>query len=271
MRSFWKGSISFGLVSIPVSLYTATASKDPRFHYLHRACHAPVQYKKVCSQCGQSLEKDDIVLGYEVQDGAYVPIEAQDLEALPKGEAQTIAILQFLDPVDLDPVYYLKPYYLEPAKGAAKAYGLLFEAMNKTGKVGLCRIRLRSRPSLALIRPYRKNSLLMETLMDPDEVRSIEDLSLGEPAQPSPKEVELAEALIAALEGHFEPEAHPDEYRTALHDLIEAKAETHQVTAPAATAATGKVVDLMEALRASLAKEEGKDEPLPAHAGQGRR
>jgi DNA end-binding protein Ku len=259
MRSFWKGAISFGLVNIPVRLYTATESRDPQLHYLHAPCMAPVQYRKVCSACGVEVPKDELILGAETDRG-YVPLTRQEVAELDVGERQTVAILQFLRPDELDPIYLQRHYYLEPTGGGGKAYALLRAAMEEEGAVGLCRLRLRAKPTLALLRPYEGRVLALDTLFDPDEVRRVDTLETPR-LEASDKERELARSLIRTLTAPFVPEEHEDAYRQALERLIAAKAP---VAAPAAPETAP--VDLLEVLRASLAEVSGEGSRVPADA-----
>ncbi len=267
MRSFWKGAITFGLVTIPIRLYVATESKDPTLHYLHAADNAPVRYQKVCSLCGSALDRSDIVLGYEFSPGRYVPVPEEELKELQTGDRHAAEILAFVPGDSLDPIFFAKAYYAEPLDGADKPYALLRQAMAKSGRVALARLTLRTRPVLGLIRLHETGALLLETLFDPDEVRDASELTIPEAAQVGEKELSLAMTLVDALAGPFEPAQVPDTYRHALEDLLARKAEVALATQPEEVP-TGKVVDLMAALEASIARAREEGAGVQAHAGR---
>jgi len=251
MRTLWKGAVSFGLVNIPVKMYAATEKKDIKFNYLHRECMSPVEYHKFCPRCGREISSEEIVRGYEYQKGNYVVINEEDLERIPLNNTKTIDILDFVDISQVDPVFFDKSYYLEAAAGGEKAYALLIEAMNKTGKVAIARVIIRSKQSLAALR-VKDQVLLMETIFYPDEIRSPASLNPGlDGAKLHENEIKMAVNLIENLSVNFEPEKYHDEYRQALRELIDAKIVGKEVVAPT-VAETGKVVDLMEALQASV-------------------
>jgi len=252
VRSMWQGTLSFGLVSIPVKLYSASEDRDPRLHYLHRACLQPVRYKKVCSACGEEVTEDELALGHEYQPGRYVPVEKDEMAELTgSGSDRRIEILQFPRSDELDAVYYLKPYYVEPQRGGQRAYQLLRQALDGAGRVALCRLSLRSRERLAALRPYGAQALALETMHAPDEVRDVGDLDLGDDVSPSEAELKLAKALIDTLAAPFLPQDHPDAYRERLGALLERKAAE---LPPAPEAPVGESMeDLLGRLRESLA------------------
>lgn len=252
MRSLWKGTISFGLVTIPVKLYTATEDRDVKFRYLHADCKTPVKYVKTCPACQREVAMAEIVRGYEYEPGRFVVFDDDDFADLPAPQSRTVEILEFIRLAEVDPIYYDKTYFLEPGEGAAKAYGLLHRALSESGRVGIGRVAIRSRSTLAAIRVYTPQVLAMETMHDPDEVRSPAALHI--PALPAVREPELqmASALIQMLAAEFRPEALQDDYRTVLLERIQAKVAGAEVHIPAAAAPTGQVVDLMEALRQSI-------------------
>lgn len=258
MRSIWKGSLSFGLVVIPIRLYSATESRELHLRYLHQADMGRIQYRKYCSVCEHEVQPDDIALGYEYEPGAYVPLSQEELDTLPAGPGHTVEIAAFVDASEIDPVYYHKAYHVEPGTGGERAYALLCEAMADAGRSALCRVVLRRKPALALVRRYGDENLLMETLHDPDEVRSIDGLDVPHNVTATPKERSLARALIEHLAVPFDPAAYPDPYRAALSQLIAAKIEGAQVVGPRA-AEPAPVRDLMAALEASL------EHPAPIH------
>ena len=251
MRSIWQGTLAFGLVSIPVKLYSASEDKDPRLHYLHRACLQPVRYRKVCSACGQEVPEDELALGHEYAPGQYVVVEKQEMADVASDvQDRRIEILQFPRAGELDAVYFMKPYYLEPQAGGHRAYQLLRQALEGAERVALCRLVLRKRPRLATLRPYAAQAMSLETMHAPDEVRDVADLELGGDVSPSEPELKLAQALIDTLAGPFVPQNHPDAYRERLSSLLERKA----AQAPAATERpVGEDMgELLARLRASL-------------------
>jgi len=221
VRSLWKGSISFGLVNIPVRLYAATEEKSVRFNLLHRACRTPIKYQKVCPHCGREVSQDEIVRGYAYDRNRYVLMEEEDFENLPLPTSRQVAILDFVDLSEIDPLYYDKSYYLEPDEGAEKAYALLRRAMREKGRVAIAKVAIRSREALACVRVYGQ-ALVMETMYYPDEIRPAERLD-GIAAEPelSEREVAMAVQLIDNLTEPFDPGKYRDHYREALLSAIE--------------------------------------------------
>lgn len=267
MRTLWKGAISFGLVNVPIRMYTATERKDIHFQYLHAACKTPIQYQKFCPTCRVEVDQDDIVRGYEYEKGRYVIIRDGDLELLPGEKTKTVDILDFVDLSEIDPVYFDKTYYLEPNPGGEKAYTLLKKAMEETGKIAIARVMIRSKTALACIRVFR-NLLTLETMFYPDEIRSPETLSTGVKEDAlHPNEITMAKSLIENLSAHFEPEKYTDDYRAKLMEAIQAKIVDEEVEVPTAPE-TAKVLDLMEALRASIKATEKKEKQVPRARGR---
>lgn len=257
----WKGNISFGMVTIPVRLYSATENKDIRLHFLHETCMAPVRYQKVCGACGKPAE--DIVLGYEVDDGAYVALKDEELESLGAGSLHSMDIMAFVNIEEVDPVFFDKSYFVEAQTGGQKAYALLRAALAQRKRAALARIVLRRKDHLAILRPFKALGLIMETLHDADEVRDLATLDLPEGAIVDEKELGLALMLIDALAAPFEPNAEEDRYRTALRELISAKVAGQQTVLRVEPAAP-PVADLLTALRASLNDIESR-EHAPVH------
>lgn len=262
MRNIWKGAISFGLVSIPIKLYTATESKDIKFNFLHRECKSPIKYEKVCPVCKVELNSEDLVRGYEYEKGRYVIIDEVDLEKIPLSTLKSIEILDFVSIEEIDPIYYVKSYYVVPGDLGAKPYHLLLEAMKKTGRIAVARVVLRQKESLAVLRTDDK-VLVMETIFYPDEIRSPEmipemkyDINIHD------NELKMAVNLIESLTAEFEPGKYKNNYREALLELIGAKVKGEEVITPAQPETT-KVVDLMEALKASIeaAQKDKKNVP----------
>ncbi|MBU8907427.1 Ku protein [Desertibacillus haloalkaliphilus] len=253
MHTMWKGSISFGLVHIPIKLYAATEDKDIKMRSLHKECHTPIKYEKVCPSCGKELAADDIVKGYEYEPGKYVIIEDEELENLKAEQNKSVEIIDFVKLDEIDPVYFNKSYFVGPNEHGEKPYMLLKNAIEQSGKIGLAKITIRSKEQLAAVRAY-KNALILETIHYPDEVRQVnqvpgvpEDIELNE------KEMETAVQLIEQLSTTFEPEKYTDDYRSKLMELIQAKIAGNEGTV-AQEAPERNVVDLMEALQASIDK-----------------
>lgn len=251
MRNIWKGVISFGLVTIPIKLYTATEVKDIKFNFLHRECKSPIKYEKVCPVCKKEVASTDLVRGYEYERGRYVVVEEEDLEKIPLSTLKSIEILDFVDLKEIDPIYYVKSYYIAPGELGTKPYQLLLEAMHKTGRIAIARVVLRQKESLAILRVYR-NCLVMETIFYPEEIRATNLIpELNYDVKIHENEMKMAVSLIENLSAEFQPEKYQNNYRQALLELIQAKVSGEEIVEPARPEAT-KVVDLMEALKASI-------------------
>ncbi|WP_330619535.1 non-homologous end joining protein Ku [Vallitalea pronyensis] len=263
----WKGSISFGLVNIPIKMFAATESKDVRFRYIHKTCNTPVKYKKVCPTCNEEVKEEDIVKGFEYEPGRFVIITNEDLESV-KSEVngKTIEIVDFVKLSEIDPIYFNKTYYLAPQDTVGKAYKLLRKAMDDTEKIAIARITIRNKQSLAALRVL-KNVLVMETIFYPDEVRPISQVpGLPEDENVNEGELTIANQLIDQLTAAFDPSKYKDDYREAMLDLINKKiaGQDVQVTKEAPER---NVIDLMEALQASLQQakpQKGKPEKSTA-------
>ena len=252
MRSIWKGAISFGLVSIPVKLYSATEEKDVAFHQVHREDGGRIRYKRVCQIDGEEVQYSDIAKGYELPSGEVVVLTDEDFSDLPLSTSRAIDVLEFVPLEQVDPMYFSKSYYLEPEGQGAKPYVLLREALENSGRVALVKVALRSRESLATLR-VRGGVFVLEMMLWPDEIREANFAFLDEDIEVRQQELQMAESLIESLSGDFEPDQYADNYREALQSLIEAKVEGREVVQPAEPAAdAGTVVDLMAALRASV-------------------
>jgi DNA end-binding protein Ku len=253
-RPLWSGSISFGLVNVPVRLVSATASKDVRFHQLHDEDGARIQQKRVCSADGGEVSYDHIVKGYELGPGRYVVVQPEELAALDPEATHTIDLEEFVDLDEIDPVYFEKAYYLLPDRNAEKPYSLLVAAMAGSNKVGLGRFVMRTKQYLAALRA-KEGALLLSTMLFADEVVPVADLEgLPDGATPlSDREIAMAEQLVASLTAPFEPAKYTDTYRQHVLELIEAKAEGHEVATVAPLTPAAPVIDLMAALEASLA------------------
>jgi DNA end-binding protein Ku len=251
MRSIWSGAISFGLVSVPVRMFPATESKEVRFHFLHKKDLTPIAYEKVRRDDREPVYPDEVVRGFEIEKGRYVPLEDDDLDRLDVELTHSIDILDFVSLDEIDPVYFRKAYYLLPAEGAEKPYRLLVRALEETGKVAIAKVVIRNKQHLAAVRPY-EGVLLLETMYYSDEVRKPQALD-GDLEKPrlQKAEVEMAKSLVENLSGTFEPEKYDDQYRKELLDLIRAKAEGQPLPEPAEEP-EGEMVDLMAALRESV-------------------
>ena len=253
MHTMWKGSISFGLVNIPIKLHTATEDKDIKLRTLHKKCHSPIKYEKVCSVCNEELKPEEIVKAYEYTKGKYVVLEEEELEKLRKeNEDKAVEIIDFVKMDEIDPIFYNRSYYMSPNEGGGKAYSLLRKALKESQKVGIAKIVIRAKEQLAIVRVY-ENTLVMETIHFPDEVRSASDVpSVPAEDKVTEKELDTAIMLIDQLTTEFEPEKYTDEYRTALLELIESKRTGQEVVNAKEKEPVTNVTDLMAALQASI-------------------
>ncbi len=257
MRSLWKGAVSFGLVYVPVKLYAATEKKDIKFNYLHEKCKTPVKYRRYCPYCDTEVPMEEIVRGYEYEKRKYVVISEEDFEKPAVTGGKNIEILDFVDLAEIDPIYYEKAYYLAPGDGGAKVYELLRKAMSEAGKVAVARVTIRSRESLAALR-VSSGVLVMSTMHYPDEIRQPSALpEMNYQVSLHDNEVKMAVSLISSLSAEFQPGKYTDKYRQRLMEVIQARIAGEVVETPPKPEA-GRVVDLMEALKASidLAREE---------------
>ncbi|MEV4455282.1 Ku protein [Microbispora sp. NPDC049633] len=251
MRSIWKGAISFGLVTIPVKLYSATEQKDVAFHQVHREDGGRIKYKRVCSVDGEEVPYSDIAKGYELATGEMVVLTDEDFSDLPLTTSRRIDVLQFTPAEQIDPIYFAKSYYLEPDGQGAKPYVLLRDALERSGQVAVVKIALRQRESLAALR-VRDGVFVLETMLWPDEIREADFGFLEEDVDVRPQELKMAESLIETMVADFDPTEYKDAYREALQEVIEAKVAGKELVAPEVPAEAGPAVDLMAALRASV-------------------
>ncbi|ADY56575.1 DNA end-binding protein Ku [Syntrophobotulus glycolicus DSM 8271] len=264
MHTVWKGSVSFGLVNIPIKMFAATEEKDIKFRYLHKDCHTPVKYDKICPTCRKSLKEEDIVKGYEYESGRFIIIDDHDLDALrAEAGSKSIEILDFVNLSEIDPIFFDKSYYLSPPDANNKAYDLLRKAMSDTGKIAIARMTIRNKQTLAVLRVFQ-NTLVLETIYYPDEVRPVSQIpALPENAEVNPKELDIAVKLIENLTANFEPQKYQNNYRQALLDLIQKKIEGNDIQV-APEAPQKNVIDLMEALQASLKETQHKPDQKPS-------
>jgi DNA end-binding protein Ku len=261
MHTMWKGSISFGLVNIPIKLHTATEDKDIKLRTLHNKCHAPIKYEKICTVCEQEVKPEDIVKAYEYTKGKFAVLDQEDLEKLRKeNEEKAVEIIDFVKMEEIDPIYFDRSYYMSPNEGGGKAYSLLRKALQESQKVGIAKIIIRSKEQMAVIRVY-ENTLVMETIHFPDEVRRAGDVpNVPSDDKVTDKELATAIMLIDQLTTEFEPEKYTDEYRTALLELIEAKRTGQETVTPTAKETPSNVTDLMAALQASIDRTKPRNE-----------
>jgi DNA end-binding protein Ku len=256
----WKGAISFGLVTIPVSVYPATEEKGLKFNQLHDEDGGRIRYKRVCEKDGEEVTFEHIVKGYEVEKDRYVVLSDEDFDAVPVESSRAIDIERFVDLDDIDPVMFKKSYYLIPEETGAKAYALLREAMSEDGRVGIAKVSFRDKEHLAALR-FKDDAFVLETMYWPDELREADFGGVNVSGKVTDQEMAMARQLIDSLAGEWTPEQFSDEYREGLLQIVEAKlhGQEIEVVAPEPTA---KVVDLMEALKASVAAAK-KQEPAP--------
>jgi DNA end-binding protein Ku len=249
-RSMWKGAISFGLVTIPVAVYPATEERSVKFNQLHDEDMGRIRYKRVCEVDGEEVPYEHIVKGYEIEKDRYVVLEDEDFDAVPVESSRTIDIQQFVDLEEIDPILFKKSYYLVPDETGAKAYALLRRALEEESKVGISKVSFRDKEHLAALR-FKDDAFVLETMFWPDEIRAAEFDTIHEDGKIRDQEVEMAKALIENLSEPWNPEAFKDEYREALLGIVEKKAAGEEIEA-APEAQPARVVDLMEALKASV-------------------
>jgi DNA end-binding protein Ku len=255
-RPIWSGTISFGLVSVPVKMYSATESKELKFHFLHKDDLSPIGYDKVRKDTGEHVDADEIVRGFEIEKGKFVPLEDDDLDRLDIELTHSIDICDFVSLDEIDPIYFRKAYYLVPQEGAEKPYRLLVKALDETGKVGIAKVVIRNKEHLAALRTY-DGTLLLETMYYPDEIRQPE--SVDGRGRLAKGEVDMAKSLVENLSEPFKPEKYDDRYRKELLSLIRKKAKGKELPEPEAEKDEGEVVDLMAALRESVEQTKKKD------------
>ena len=252
-RSIWKGAISFGLVTIPIKLFSATEEKDVSFRQVHPEDGGRIKYKRVCEKCGREVPFGEIAKGYELPDGRMVILEKEDFESLPLTTTKAVDVVQFVDADEVDPTYFAKTYFMEAEGSGVKPYVLLRDALIKTGRCAVVKVALRSRESLALVRP-KDGLLLMHTMLWPDELRDGSFAAPSAEVTVSDAEVTMAQSFIEALTSEFDPSQFSDAYREAVEEVVRSKADGIAIKAPEEEAAgEAEVVDLVAALRASVA------------------
>ncbi|MBF6237508.1 Ku protein [Nocardia otitidiscaviarum] len=256
MRSIWKGSIAFGLVNVPVKVYTATEDHDIRFHQVHAADGGRIKYDRVCTVCGKSVAFADIDKAYESPEGDRVILTDEDFAKLPVAEKHEIPVLQFVPSEQIDPILYEKSYYLEPDSSTPKAYVLLAKTLEDVNRVALVHFTLRQKTRLAALRVH-DGVLLLQTLLWPDEVRSVEFESLDGVAEPKKQELSMAETLVDTMSDDFDPSLYTDEYQIELKRMLDeaiasGSSKVTRAPEPAAPEMDAEVVDLVAALQRSL-------------------
>jgi DNA end-binding protein Ku len=265
LHSIGSGTISFGLVSIPIRMYTAASSGGVSFNQLHQKCGGRIRQQQICPTCNEVVERSALVKGYEFSKDQYVQFTEDELKALEGEASKMIDIAEFVPLAQVDPIYFEKTYYLGPDKGGEKAYRLLTDAMNRSGRVALAKFVMRGKENLVLIRPSQ-DGLMLHTMYFADEIRDFGEVDKGKDAKVKPGEMELAERLVGELSSEaFRPEQYADEYRGRVLEVVESKVEGKEVTSLAPQAQRAQVIDLMEALKQSLGKR-----AAGARAGAGR-
>lgn len=253
MRASWKGSISFGMVYVPVNVYTATSdANEIKFNQLHIKCNNRIRYKKYCSHCDQEVEQSDIVKGFEYEKDKYIVITDEDYEKLPVKSKRTISIQSFVDEEQIDPIFFDKAYYIAPGNiGASKAFELFRRAMITAGRVGIAKITLSSNEYIAMIKPNEKGGMLLSLLYYANEIRDVSQITeLNYNADIHENEIKMAVTLINNMSSDFKPAEYKNEYQDAVRELIQAKIQGKEIVSP--PEAQNNVIDLMEALKASV-------------------
>jgi DNA end-binding protein Ku len=268
MRAIWKGAISFGLVNIPIGLYPATRREELKFRLLRETDLSPVNYKRVAEADGKEVPWNEIVKGYEYEKGKFVVLKDEDFARVDLEATQTVDITDFVEVEQVDPIFFYKPYYMEPEKGGDKAYALLRDALTETGRIGIAKVVIKTRQYLAAVKPEKKGLLLelmhfADALVDPSELKVPDK-------HPAKKELDMARALIESMSGDWEPEKYKDDYKDALEKVIEEKIENPEAGPARAPAKrkTTNVIDLVSVLQESLqrtGKAKGKKPAAAAH------
>lgn len=257
MRAIWSGALSFGLVNIPIKLYSASEDRELKFHMLHKDDLSPIRFARICVKEGKEIPYEDIVKGYEYTEGDYVVLADEDFQKANLRKTKAIDIFDFADEKEIDSKYYDSPYYLEPAKGAEKPYSLLRAALNKSKKVGIGKFVLRQKEILCIIKA-ENNLIILNRLRFEEQIRKPEGLKIPEEVELQKKEIDLALRLIDELSGPFKPQDYKDTYTEELKEVIENKSKGKQVLVKGEEPIPTRASDLMEILRNSLEKQKGK-------------
>ena len=257
-KTIWKGAISFGLVTIPIRMYTATEEKSFKFNQLHEKDQGRIKMKRTCSVCGEEVSWDEITKGYEYEKDHYVVLSEDEIERGTRS-TRSIDILKFVPADEIDPIYWKNPYYLVPEQTGAKAYALLRKALGDDDYVAIAKVTFRDKEHLATLR-LRGNVFVLETMFWPDEIRPAEFDEIEIPDEEiRPQELKMAQSLIENMTDHFDPDEFHDDYRERLEEVVQAKIEGKEIAVVEETG-TATVVDLMEALKASVEQTSGKPE-----------
>ena len=273
MRAIWKGSISFGLVNIPISLYPATRREELKFRLLRANDHSPVNYKRVAQADGKEVPWDQIVKGYEYEKGKFVVLNDKDFARVDLEATKTVDIQDFVDVEEIDPMFFYKPYYLEPQKGGDKAYVLLREALAESKKVGIAKVVIKTRQYLAGVKAM-KHALVLELMHFAEELADAEKLNVPKQLEPGKREMDMAKALVDSMSAKWDPEKYKDDYKDALMEVIEEKVESggKEIADKAPKAPTPtKVIDLVAVLQQSLAQSQGAAKKKPATKSSAKR
>ena len=262
MRSMWKGAISFGLVMIPVKLYAATEQKDIAFRQVHREDGGRIRFRRVCSLDGAEVPYEDVAKGFELPGGEMVVLTDEDMADLPLASNKSIEVMHFTPADQLDPILFNRSYYVEPEAAGVRAYALLRDALERSGRIAIAQVALRQRESLATLRT-RDGVLVLETLLWPDEVRGADFGFLDEDVEVRSQELRMATSLIDSMTVDFDPGEYHDRYREALQELVTAKTEGRDVVQPGEPAAPAASTSLADALKASLAAARGDQPDTP--------
>lgn len=269
MRAIWKGAISFGLVNIPIALYPATRTEELKFRLLRASDHSPVSYKRVAEADGKEVPWDQIVKGYEHEKGKFVILKDEDFQRVDIEATQTVDITRFVRLEEVNPIFFHKPYYMEPQKGGDKAYVLLREALRASGKIAIAKVVIKTRQHLAAVKPQEKG-LMLELMHFATELRDVDEFELPATKEVGKKELQMATALIDSMSDDWKPEEYVDEYREALEKVIEEKIEKGDKAAPKAVRRLKptNVIDLVSVLQKSLDQSgsgaKRKKRPAPA-------
>ena len=259
MRAIWKGSISFGLVNIPIALYPATRREEFKFRLLRKSDLSPVNYKRVAEKDGKEVPWDQIVKGYEYEKGKYVVLKDEDFERVDLEATQTVDIRDFVNVDEIDPIFFYKPYYLEPQKGGDKAYALLRDALKESKKVGIAKVVIKTRQYLAGVKP-EDGALVLELMHFADELADTGKLHLPKKVEVGKREMNMAKSLIDSMSAKWNPEKYHDDYREALMEVIEEKVEAggkEIAEKPKKAPKPTKVIDLVSVLQKSLEQTSG--------------
>ena len=268
-RAIWKGSISFGLVNIPIGLYPATRKEELRFRLLRKTDLSPVNYKRVAEKDGKEVPWDQIVKGYEYEKGKYIVLKEEDFQRVDLEATQTVDIQDFVDLDEIDPIFFYRPYYLEPQKGGDKAYVLLRDSLERKKKVGIAKVVIKTRQYLAGVKP-EDSALVLELMHFADELADTSELHLPKKVEVGKREMNMATALIDGMSSKWNPEKYKDDYREALMEVIEEKVEAggkEIEEKPTKTPKPTKVIDLVKVLQQSL-EQTGNAKKKAAHAGK---